>query len=309
MAKKVRKQDVSKLVGILHSISSQTSQVTNQIQSILKQIQDGDISTNKGISFLEVKYQMMLSYLTNLTYLMLQKVKGQPLNGDPAIERIVEARTVIEKMRPIDHKLRYQVDKLVKVATTGITSENDPLHFKPNPDNLISKLDEEDEESSEEEEEKKGKKDDKPRKYVPPRVAAMHYDGDETVQDRQQRALQKAKKRALSSSLMQELRAEYNDAPDEILETTNVHKIREDREAKHKIEYEEEHFVRLPITRKERQAQRRVMTESSLKSLARFDDISILGHEEGSAVPLKKRKKMPSKLRKGKKKSSRKKWK
>ena len=31
-------------------------------------------------------------------------------------------------------------------------------------------------------------------------------DGDDTIQDRQERALQKAKKRALSSSLMQELR-------------------------------------------------------------------------------------------------------
>ena len=71
---------------------------------------------------------------------MLQKVKGEQLNGDPAVERIVEARTVIEKMRPIDHKLRYQVDKLVKVATTGITSQSDPLRFKPNPDNMISKV-------------------------------------------------------------------------------------------------------------------------------------------------------------------------
>lgn len=53
---------------------------------------------------------------------------------------MVELRTVLEKTRPIDQRLKYQVDKLVKAAVTGASSQNDPTNFKANPDNMLSKV-------------------------------------------------------------------------------------------------------------------------------------------------------------------------
>ena len=84
---------------------------------------------------------------------------------------------IVEKMRPLDQKLKYQIDKLVRTAVTGslgeiltqqlwlqsvqvtscqpylrlhnvtcffffllLSAKNDPLHFRPNPDNLVSKV-------------------------------------------------------------------------------------------------------------------------------------------------------------------------
>lgn len=55
-------------------------------------------------------------------------------------ERLVEIRTLLERMRPVEHKLRYQIDKLLKIATTGKFETTDPLQFKANPNNLISKV-------------------------------------------------------------------------------------------------------------------------------------------------------------------------
>lgn len=71
---------------------------------------------------------------------MLMKSEGKKLEGDKTIERLVETRTVLEKMRPVDMKIRYQVDKLIKTATSGEIAPNDPRRFKPNPDNLVSKV-------------------------------------------------------------------------------------------------------------------------------------------------------------------------
>lgn len=48
----------------------------------------------------------------------------------------MEIRTVMEKIRPIDSKLKYQIDKLVRTATSGIV-EADPLRHRANPDNLV----------------------------------------------------------------------------------------------------------------------------------------------------------------------------
>ena len=39
----------------------------------------------------------------------------------------IHLRTVLEKIRPIDGKLRYQVDKLVAIAEKGEVDQNDPL--------------------------------------------------------------------------------------------------------------------------------------------------------------------------------------
>jgi len=38
--------------------------------------------------------------------------------------------------------MKYQIDKMIKTATTGMTSgaEIDPLRFKPNPDNMATKV-------------------------------------------------------------------------------------------------------------------------------------------------------------------------
>ena len=82
----------------------------------------------------------LCSYLMNVTCVMMRKTEGRKLSGNPSIEHLVEIRTVLERMRPIDQKLHYQVDKLVKTAATGTIAENDPLRYKPNPGNLLSKV-------------------------------------------------------------------------------------------------------------------------------------------------------------------------
>lgn len=55
-------------------------------------------------------------------------------------DRLVEIRTVLEKMRPIEHKLKYQIDKMVKSAVTGTSNGSDPAQFKANPVNMMSKV-------------------------------------------------------------------------------------------------------------------------------------------------------------------------
>lgn len=55
---------------------------------------------------------------------------GKSIERDPSIDRLIEIRTVLEKIRPIDYKLRYQIDKLVKTAVTGVTNSKDPINYK-----------------------------------------------------------------------------------------------------------------------------------------------------------------------------------
>ena len=130
--------------------------------------------------YFQAKMHLILEYDINLAFLALLKAEGKPLLNHPVVglfigvslhflnpssflagstERLIFLRSVIEKVRPLESKLKYQMDKvcwaqilpsfcrlissfqLVKSASLGVSqaSEN-PLSFKPNHGKLVSKV-------------------------------------------------------------------------------------------------------------------------------------------------------------------------
>ncbi|KAG9486938.1 hypothetical protein GDO78_007023 [Eleutherodactylus coqui] len=215
--------------------------------------------------------------MQDLVHIIMEKAAGRSLEENLGVMRLVEIRTVLEKMRPIEQKLKYQIDKLIRAAVTGSLAANDPLRFKPNPQNLMSKL-ESDKESSESDEDESGvgkTYQSRTRKYVPPKLVPVQYDDNEA--ERERRILERAKKRALSSSVIRELKEQYTDAPEEIREGKAYHMMQHEREDQHRTNYEESMMVRLNMTRKEKARRKRSLAMTSqLSSLTHFSDISAL---------------------------------
>uniref|UniRef100_UPI00358E1E00 neuroguidin n=1 Tax=Myxine glutinosa TaxID=7769 RepID=UPI00358E1E00 len=306
---------VAKTVELFNTISEEAKKVTKHVQGITRKVHSGEIATAKGLSILEVKYQLLLFYLIDLTHVIMKKVDGRSLSGEPAIERMVEVSTVLQKMRPLDKKLKYYVDKLVKAAVTGELGENHPLKHKPNPDNLVSKLEAPEgalgnDENDEDDEAEKGvkarekdQKEAKGRKYIPPRVAAMPYDHDETAAEQRQRLLDRTRRRALSSSMIREMQEELGDAPVEQYEGLALHRMRDGTHERNRREFEENMMIRLPVPKHERVRQRSLAMTEQLASLTHFRDISALTGEalniDTDMLQPKKRKKVQKKGKKG----------
>jgi len=101
-------EDLPEAFRLLVEMNNSVNQVTDLVEAMLQKVKSGQISTENGLSFLTVKYHMLLTYLINLTYVVLRKCSGRSINKDPSIDRLIEIRTVLEKIRPIDYKLRYQ---------------------------------------------------------------------------------------------------------------------------------------------------------------------------------------------------------
>jgi succinate dehydrogenase/fumarate reductase flavoprotein subunit len=74
---------------------------------------EGDYATAEGISYLDAKHLLMLSYCINIVFYLLLKSEGKPVRDHPVVLRLVEIRTYLEKLRPIDRKLQYQVSCVV----------------------------------------------------------------------------------------------------------------------------------------------------------------------------------------------------
>lgn len=81
-----------------------------------------------GISLLDVKNELLLSYLQNLVFLILLKLRQSKNGGlrsqaeerkldDLVVKKLVELRLYLEKgARPLEDKLRYQIDKMLRAA-------------------------------------------------------------------------------------------------------------------------------------------------------------------------------------------------
>ncbi|KAK0144630.1 Neuroguidin [Merluccius polli] len=229
--------DLPKAAQLLNNLTEQVVLVTGHIRDLQKKVKDGVFQTTKGLSFLDLRYQLLLFYLQDLTHLISLKTEGAKIKESKAIERAMTIRTVLEKMRPLDHKLKYQIDKLVRTALTGSLAENDPLHLRPNPENLMSKLSESEESNGEDgatavSEKKTAASGD--RKYVPPKIAPMHYDGDMTQTDRKKEQVDRLRRAALRSSVIQELREQYSDTPEEIRDRRDFQTEGQSRNEQHR---------------------------------------------------------------------------
>lgn len=82
-----------------------------------------------GVSLLDVKNELLLSYLQNLVFLILLKIRnakngseGSAVGGsadlsDTVVKKLVELRLYLEKgARPLEEKLRFQLDKILRAA-------------------------------------------------------------------------------------------------------------------------------------------------------------------------------------------------
>lgn len=130
----------------------------------------------------------------------------------------------------------------------------------------MSSEDEEEDEVEDGQSEASGKKSVKgvSKKYVPPRLVPVHYGMnfgccllsmncfssflcswitpayfhhvDETEAEREKKRLERAKRRALSSSVIRELKEQYSDAPEEIRDARHPHVTRQSQEDQHRSE-------------------------------------------------------------------------
>jgi len=125
-------------------------------------------ATRDGLDFLDTKNSMMLSYLIDLTYRLRHDIQNKKKKDtaqaipENSWQRLTEMSTALDKTRPLEKKMRYQLDKLLTAATgttfasgggdsgPGPDATDDPLQYRPNPKALKSS-DMNDEDISEEE--------------------------------------------------------------------------------------------------------------------------------------------------------------
>ncbi|KAG8829899.1 hypothetical protein FRC18_008903 [Serendipita sp. 400] len=260
----------------LEAMSKSMADTRAVIRELCEKKNSDEFDIKDGISLLSLKHIVMLNYLHSLTLLTAQRVLGHSLTkrtpagpfqssqrgkrGSDAgdlVDSLIQDRLVLEKSKTLESRMRYQIEKLVRIAAEPSPNQDveDPLSFRPNPDNFTrdnqkAMEDVEDAVADEEDE-----------IYHPPKVAPMPYNEAVTKEKRRNRRVPAA----LSALAYQNPNEPYLESTSGLggpgKHTVNTSSARA-RELARMTEYEESNMTRLVLNKKE--AKRRRQDEETL---------------------------------------------
>ena len=122
------------------------------IPCLIRQRTTAELDAREGISLLSLKHHLMLSYLQSLSLMTARRAIGHSLSerNAPAVpfsakerpgrgagtgdrvDAAIEARVVLEKVKVLEGRMKYQIDKLVRIAEEGASAgknlTNGPSH-------------------------------------------------------------------------------------------------------------------------------------------------------------------------------------
>lgn len=111
-------------------LSSLTDSLTSAVESVPESTTI--LPPKDGISLFDVKNEILLSYLQNLVFLVILKLRHgrhgnlptqasddtvEPSISKEVVKKLVELRVYLEKgVRPLENRLKYQIDKVLRAA-------------------------------------------------------------------------------------------------------------------------------------------------------------------------------------------------
>ncbi|KAG9127658.1 hypothetical protein FRC07_011244 [Ceratobasidium sp. 392] len=271
--------DIQAFCDIANEMTRSIASARQLIQSLLAK-QDSELDTTAGISLLSLKNNVMLSYIHSLALLSSHRVLGhslldrappsqpfgtldRPARGGDAgdlVDTMVEDRIVLEKTKVLEARMKYQIDKLVRLAQDARQDEgdviDDPLAFKPNLSNLAvpstqrGRITTEDANADRQDADSNSDAGDEI--YRPPKLAPVPYIDKPSKKDRAQ-----PQPRSLSSLLTLDPSRPHAESASGLGNGTASLLSARARELQRMTEFEEENMTRLVMSKKEGKRRKR----------------------------------------------------
>ena len=300
--------DAPELLGVLEELSSRVGEVKRTLEPVLAAVREGGLPTTGGVAYLEVRQQLLLTYVSHLAFYLMLKAQGQALSSHPVMARLVRIRTMIEKAKPLDAKLKFQLDRVLRAADLAEGEAAGAL--APNPAAMLAHGDagsSDDEGSASDasaaagEEPEASDEDMEDGVYKPLKRSAVVYDEVDGA-SKAARAAARQRQKLVASRLYSDLRSQFSERPEEqVIEgatgsaraanadnaalaalDAKIAKMESAREA-----MEEESFVRVAMTKDERKLRKaRQKAKSQLSTLGDVEDFTELQRGlDGSGAP------------------------
>jgi hypothetical protein len=267
------------VVAEIQALGGDLQAAKAKISSVIDRIAEGELPTSEGISLLQTKAELLAEYCQCLAVFVGNKLAtaGNLTEQENAyvVMKLVENRIMLEKITPIEKKLKYQIDKLLRANNSAIMKseeQKDALSFAPNPESMEEETAESDvpgatgKSAADAQKEAAGI-------YVPPRNRIVEY---EEVQNREKEMLkdkERLRRKAKSSELLKSLRDEFSDKPMEQKVYGVDFQNEVDDDELERQQYEEDNFTRLFETKKDKAVRKaKRLARSRIDAFEDFDE-------------------------------------
>ncbi len=219
--------EVSAAHAELQSLVSTTLRETEALVTAAKK------SKADGLSFLQTKCELLVGYCANLAQYLLLQARGRFRPEHPVVARLVRYRLLLEKMRPLEARLQYAVDRLLHASDAGGAA----LAHRPNAA-ALSAPGLAAESSSEEE-------------YAAPRVAPVRFGSSKRL-DAEALAEEAASRARVVADMREEIEDRPAEEPADPTRSVSGAQARGAAAVREREAAEEERFVRFSLSAKEK---------------------------------------------------------
>lgn len=268
------------LKSLIHEMVEVVDGIQSRADVFLDSLNAKELPTENGVSLLQTKGQLLVEYIQFVVGLVALKINKESFTspiGMQLIHGLIENRVMLEKLGPIEKKLKYQLDKFIrtaKLSSNDISISNEGgnmLSYAPNPEDMAD-----DDDYSDNDEDSKGK--DKSSQsgniYMPPKNRLVEYEEDMAKEKSIQKSKEKLLRKAQSSELVNILREEFSEAPLEEKVYGIDHRIDLDDKDMERINFEEDNFIRLAIPKKEMAKKKKKNRIGEFDDFDSFSDLS-----------------------------------
>ncbi|KAH9614778.1 hypothetical protein KSS87_014040 [Heliosperma pusillum] len=90
------------LAGLLAELNDAFNNLENHVNPLLAKVQKVENAKKEGKNYFEVKQLLLHAYCQAIVFYLLLKSEGQPVRDHPVIARIVEIKSLLDKMKELD---------------------------------------------------------------------------------------------------------------------------------------------------------------------------------------------------------------
>lgn len=109
---------------------SKLAEIQDHLESIRAETEAMKPMPSDAMTYSELKMQLMINYIANLSYYLSLKHEGVPVADHPVFKHLAYLRTFMERLAPLDVSLKYHIDKLL-LENTEEGEQDENGHIEP----------------------------------------------------------------------------------------------------------------------------------------------------------------------------------
>lgn len=117
---RVLQRDAPELLGLLRELQRSAVQVRQRVLPAARELQRQGAGHSVGAAYLEAKQQLLLAYVAHISFFLLLRAEGQPVRTHPVMARLVQLRSLLDRLRAVDERMKADIDRLLLAGATAL---------------------------------------------------------------------------------------------------------------------------------------------------------------------------------------------